>query len=101
MGSFAETGYPNKPSPVSLEPVSLGSYEHFFAQTELPLAIFDLRATRGNNLFDSWRSNSYTIREMGWAYDPKYKEHLSNKTNLANAFDGAVWIDRVTPSNLR
>lgn len=96
----SETGYPNKPSPISLEPASLGSYEYFFAQTHLPLAVFDLRVTKGNNLFDSWRNDSYTVREMGWAYDPKHKEYLSYKADLANAFDGIVWIDRVSPSTL-
>lgn len=99
VGSF-ETGYPNKPSPVSLEPASLGSYEYFFAQAQLPLAVLDLRAIRKNNLFDSWKSNSYTIREMGWAYDPKHKEYISNKADLANAFDGMLWIERVSPSTL-
>lgn len=99
VGSY-ETGYPNKPTPVILETASLGSYEYFFAQTKLPLAAFDLRSTKGNNLFDAWRENSYTIREMGWAYDPKYTEQLSNKADLANAFDGVIWIDKVTPSTL-
>jgi len=98
VGNLVTGEFSNRPNPVSLEPAILGSYEHFFAQTHLPLAVFDLRATKESDLFDSWRSDNYTIREMGWAYDLDRKNNFLNKADLINIFDVIVWIDKVSPS---
>ncbi len=77
-----------------------GHFENIFSKTELPLAIFDLRPTRLNPLFQSWFKNQYKIREVGSVFSNECESDFSYSINLANKHDVVIWIDKVTPSRL-
>ena len=98
MGNFETGVFEQQRTQASLKPAPDGTYEHLFHQTGIPLAIIDLRSARSGELFSSWRKNNYSVREVGWAYDPEHEDYLLNKVDLAEAFDGVVWIDKVSHS---
>lgn len=98
MGNFETGVFEQQRTQASLKPAPDGTYEHLFHQTEIPLAIVDLRPARSGELFSSWRNNTYGVREVGWAYDPEHEDYLLNRADLTEAFDGVVWIDRVSSS---
>lgn len=100
IGNFDTKVFEQDRSQVTLRPAPSETYEHLFFQTGIPLAFVDLRTARSGELFSSWRENPYSVREVGWAYDPKHEEAFLNNADLAKAFDGVVFIDKVTPSSL-
>lgn len=100
VGNFETGVFGSKSIPVTLKSLPFGSYEYFFAQAGLQNTVVDLRPTRGNSLFSSWRDNKFTVRELGWAYDPGRQDDLLSRASLADAFDGVVWIDTISPSHL-
>lgn len=99
MGNFDTGVFEQHRTQISLNPAPDGTYEHLFSQTGIPLAIVDLRPARSGELFSSWRNNNYSVREVGWAYDPEHESYLLNRVDLAEAFDGVVFIDRVSPAS--
>lgn len=79
----------------------IGSYEHFFAKTKLPLAIVDLRPTREVELFASWNTAPLIERILGFAFDPEYSNPMEEDRQILNGrYDGVIWIDKVTPSTV-
>ncbi len=69
-------------------------------RTGNPLSVVDLRLARTNLLLEDWKDYAYTVREVGSTFDPAEEETFSQKTDLANKFDGIVWIKDVTPSTV-
>lgn len=76
------------------------SYAKFFQEAGNPLLVIDLRLARTNHLFEDWKDYTYTVREVGSAFDPAEEATFSQKTDLANKFDGIFWIKNVTPSTV-
>lgn len=76
------------------------SYASFFEQTGQSLSITDLRPIRSSPLFESWQDYMYTVREVGSSFDPSEEDNFSQKIDLANKYDGTIWIKEVTPSTV-
>lgn len=79
---------------------SNNSYANFFEQTGFSNSITDLRPTKTIPSFSSWYNYSYTVRELGSTFDPSWNDKLPMSVDLANKYDGIIWIKEVTPSTV-
>jgi erythromycin esterase-like protein len=76
------------------------SYANFFEQTGYLASITDLRLTKSIPAFKPWYDYSYTVRELGSTFDSSQPDMYSMSVDLANKYDGVIWIKKVTPSIL-
>jgi len=78
-----------------------GSYEYFFAKTQVPVGIVDLRPVKEFAFFKSWRTSPLIERTLGFAFDPRYDNPMEeDKQVIGGRYDAVIWIDKVTPSTV-
>ena len=79
-----------------LKPAHRDAYEHMFAETKQPLAIFDVRKIRNQAVTKQKQLKKFTVREVGSVYTPDEPETFEHKDDLFNMCDGIIWVNTVT-----
>jgi erythromycin esterase-like protein len=74
------------------------TYEHMFAETKLPLAIFDIQKVAKQARLQKDQLKKYTVREVGSVFTPDDLESFEYQNDLFSCCDGVIWFNKVTAS---
>jgi erythromycin esterase-like protein len=74
------------------------TYEHMFAETKLPLAIFDIQKVVKQARLQKDQLKKYTVREVGSVFTPDDSASFEYQNDLFSCCDGVIWIRKVTAS---
>jgi erythromycin esterase len=82
-------------------PAPNGSVEELFHRGGLSRAVIDLRGIQPDSPMGRWFSTGHLLRGVGAAYNEGLPSTYFSRANLPGALDALVFLDRVSPSDLR
>jgi hypothetical protein len=74
------------------------TYEHIFAETKWPFAIFDIQGLVNQAIPQPEKLKKYTVREVGSVYTPDDPKTFQYQNDLFSRCEGVIWVNKVTAS---
>ena len=71
------------------------TYEHMFAETKWPLAIFDIQKMKSEAMPQVDQSKEYTAREIGSVFTPDNPGTFEHQEDIFNRCEAVMWINTV------